>query len=137
MEKRCPGCEEYKDIKKFAVNKSKKDGRQAYCRLCKNKYDSGYYHRNEDTIKKRSTKNKQLKRKWFKKLKAELQCKQCGEDHPACLCFHHNNPSEKEIAVSMSLHMGWGKERILDEIKKCTVLCENCHRKLHWRLNND
>lgn len=133
MEKYCLKCEQYKDVKEFAINRFKKDGRQTYCRMCKNKYDSEYYCRNAAIIKKRHAKSRQLKKDWLKNLKSKLQCKQCGEDHPACLVFHHNNPIEKETNISTAVQMGWGKERILKEIKKCTVLCENCHRKLHWR----
>jgi hypothetical protein len=69
---------------------------------------------------------------WLKEYKRGLRCVKCGEKHPSCLDFHHKNPKEKDLALSMVARNGWGKERILREIKKCLILCSNCHRKLHW-----
>ena len=68
--------------------------------------------------------------------KSNLKCEECSEDHSSVLDFHHNDPSEKEIGISEVYKQGWGQERILKEIEKCIVLCSNCHRKLHYNLNN-
>jgi hypothetical protein len=35
--------------------------------------------------------------------------------------------------VSRMVYMGFAKEKILDEIDSCRVLCSNCHRKEHYR----
>ena len=66
------------------------------------------------------------KRKDYFALKAQLLCEICGEKESACLAFHHIDPEEKEGNVSQLQ----GK-RLLDEIKKCRVLCLNCHTKVH------
>lgn len=72
-------------------------------------------------------------RKWWRELKATKQCLTCGEDAPECLQFHHRNPSEKEVNLSTVVTNGqWSKERILEEVAKCDVLCANCHAKHHW-----
>ena len=69
--------------------------------------------------------------KWLKGYKSRLQCELCGENEPCCLAFHHIDSNEKEIEVSKAPNRGWSIERMLEEIKKCQVLCFNCHRKLH------
>lgn len=52
----------------------------------------------------------------------------------SCLDFHHTNPDIKEVDVSQIIYRkGWGKQKLLEEIAKCRVLCSNCHRKLHWQ----
>ena len=70
---------------------------------------------------------------WFKKYKETLQCSVCGETHPACLDFHHRDPSTKKAPVGNMVHRSSSKTSILREIEKCDVLCANCHRKLHWK----
>jgi len=69
---------------------------------------------------------------WYKEYKATLDCIRCGENHPACLDFHHRDPGQKSFRISSFGYMGWSKDRILAEIAKCDVLCANCHRKLHY-----
>jgi len=80
----------------------------------------------------RSLKVKKELREWFRQFKSTLQCAICGEDHPACLDFHHNDPSQKELSLGHLPGLGWSKERILGEVAKCVVLYANCHRKLHY-----
>ena len=54
-----------------------------------------------------------------------------GENHSACLDFHHKDASKKDFSVANIKGMGWGKEKVLLEIQKCMVVCANCHRKIH------
>lgn len=68
---------------------------------------------------------------WFGELKSQLACSQCGENHPACLQFHHREPSTKEMSLADAVRRGWSRERILAEAAKCLVLCANCHMKHH------
>jgi len=68
--------------------------------------------------------------KWFQDYKSKLRCEICGEDHPACLEFHHPDPKQKETNVTNLLNT-CSKKRILMEIEKCMILCANCHRKIH------
>lgn len=75
----------------------------------------------------------QLKnREWLKEYKKSLFCVRCGESHPACLDFHHIDPSQKKYAIA-AIHTFSSIEKIKEEIAKCIVLCSNCHRKEHYR----
>ena len=69
---------------------------------------------------------------WFKDYKKSLQCEDCGENHPACLDFHHINPAEKSFALGI-VNKFLSVKLLQDEIAKCRVLCANCHRKEHYR----
>lgn len=70
-------------------------------------------------------------KEWLTEYKQSLICEVCGENHPACLEFHHINPQEKDFAIGrMRDKSSWSK--LKDEIAKCRVLCANCHRKEHW-----
>lgn len=93
-----------------------------------------YRLENKDILAQKTKIKRREMSQWFQNLKSTYSCATCGENHVACLSFHHNNPREKEITMAHAYN-SWGKERILKEIKKCTVLCENCHRKLHYTVN--
>jgi hypothetical protein len=61
----------------------------------------------------------------------------CGISHPAVLQFHHRNKAEKKMAVSAIVSRASNLKQITNEIKKCEVLCANCHAKRHWRETHD
>lgn len=75
---------------------------------------------------------RKLREWWEGEILPGLACTECGENHPACLDFHHVDPSTKDKAVSHMLAKKYSKKRILSEVEKCIVLCANCHRKHHW-----
>lgn len=68
---------------------------------------------------------------WYVELKTVLVCQSCGENHPACLAFHHEDAATKERNIADAVRRGWGRDRILRELAKCRVLCANCHAKHH------
>lgn len=71
----------------------------------------------------------QFKRKFLDRVKSSRKCTICQEGHPRCLSFHHINPSEKLFTVGYIT--GKTLRQLKEEIRKCVVLCENCHRKQH------
>jgi len=56
------------------------------------------------------------------------KCKMCGEEDIFKLCFHHK--SDKEIEMNRFKYQSWSK--IENEIKKCELLCHNCHNEHHF-----
>jgi transcription elongation factor Elf1 len=63
-------------------------------------------------------------------LKREMGCSRCPENDPVCLQFHHLDTKTKKFGGVSSLTAGaW--ETVLKEIKKCILLCANCHFKEH------
>lgn len=58
------------------------------------------------------------------------KCIKCG--YSKCLRalnFHHRDPKEKLFPLSMKTTLAWA--RLLEEAKKCDLLCANCHMELH------
>lgn len=82
--------------------------------------------------KNRSIEQKQYIRRWLWRYKKEHHCVKCGEEHPACLEFHHKNKHEKEVTIAHAIKKGWTLSQIKKEIAKCMVLCKNCHAKEHF-----
>jgi hypothetical protein len=68
-------------------------------------------------------------RKYVDAHKIENPCP-CGETESCCLSYHHEN-GDKTGNISDMVNRGYGINRIQKEIDKCTVLCLNCHAKLH------
>lgn len=64
---------------------------------------------------------------WINDLKLRKGCKKCGfKKWPECLDFDHRNPQEKTFNISQKLRLS--RKTLLKEIKKCRILCANCHR---------
>lgn len=107
LERQCSRCGE-SDSRKFYGNK------RSTCAKC----------HNDDVTRKGRHKT----RKAITFLGGKCRC--CGFDkHQASLCFHHLDPTTKD--PSFSSMRGWAWERIETELKKCVLLCMNCHIAIH------
>jgi len=110
--KLCCKCKNWKEINDFST---KGEGRyQHYCKVCLSAYQA-------DRWRKR-------------KLKAiELlggKCGKCGYcRNYAALEFHHLDPSQKDFDFNVGRRRSWDK--LIEELKKCVLLCSNCHREEH------
>ncbi len=89
------------------------------------------YRNNPSRFKKRQKE----RRKWWIELKGLFACKSCGNSDWRCLDFHHRDPSTKVFTIGARATR-YSKEVIVAEIKKCDVLCANCHRIHHWEERN-
>lgn len=63
------------------------------------------------------------------------KCKICGEENISMLVFHHINTTEKEFSYSSMKDRRWSI--LKNEIDKCDLLCQNCHRELHYNLSGN
>jgi len=129
----CFRCDLSKNVNEFS---KRIDGaNNNVCRECKRIYDRQYHANRPEGLKQRKVK---LQRKRIRTIRLQLteykklhSCK-CGEDHIACLDFHHIS-DKKEINIADTIKRGWPFTRILEEIKKCIIICSNCHRKIHYK----
>jgi hypothetical protein len=57
-------------------------------------------------------------------------CLLCGYDRSvAALEFHHVDPSEKQFGVAQN-GMARSIDRLRAEVRKCVLLCSNCHAEV-------
>jgi len=101
------------------------------------KNSRSWYLKHKEITKKRTLHRRKEIKKWLNEYKSKLTCISCSENHVSCTDFHHKDPSKKDIGISQIADMGWSYERILTELKKCVLICSNCHRKLHWRIRHN
>lgn len=62
------------------------------------------------------------------------KCCFCGYDRcSSALDFHHVDESTKKFGLSQNgMTRSWEKTR--NELKKCILVCSNCHREIHAGL---
>lgn len=60
------------------------------------------------------------------------QCGQCGYNKSRnALDLHHLDPSQKEFGIGRIRANPKSWEKIVSELRKCVLLCANCHREFH------
>lgn len=94
-------------------------------------YAKKYYEANKEAHGKRVAERKRVLRVKWLEFKSTLSCQHCGETHPATFDFHHitKDPTNRKVyKLLQSQNYNGARE----EIKKCIVLCSNCHRKHHF-----
>ena len=126
--KECRKCKETKSFDEFHQNtRNKKTGLSAWCKVCQKQNKKEHYQANRDQYIQNGLKG----REWFLEYKKGLKCERCGFSHPAALDFHHIDPSTKSFRMSDINPCMKNREKMFEEIKKCEVLCANCHRIEH------
>ena len=119
----CTKCGRELSLDKFNWRDKAKGTRRADCKDCHNGYMKNQY------------KQKKLE---IQDLKTGIKCVKCGYNKcGAALEFHHINPEDKDDTVARMISNNYSLERVQNEIKKCVVLCSNCHHEFHFLNNND
>lgn len=125
--KTCNKCGIEKELTEFH---KRKDGHAYTCKMCCSVYMKQHYIANKQYYLDEAKKGKANTALWLKDYKSKLKCETCGENHPACLDFHHIDRTTKLFTISVAERHS--REDAMAEIAKCRVLCSNCHRKLHY-----
>lgn len=103
------------------------------------KAQRAHYQQHKEQYRLRNNKRRQAIHKWYLEYKATKCCSRCGENHVACLEFHHTSDDKLESlnneGIGLMALKGYGIDKIKIEIDKCTVLCSNCHRKEHFNID--
>ena len=60
------------------------------------------------------------------------ECCDCGyKKNISALEFHHVNPQEKSFGIDLRKCSCAKWDRLVEEVKKCVLICANCHRERH------
>jgi hypothetical protein len=133
--KHCNKCDKTKPLAEFSKRKEKW---AAWCKPCFSAYNKKRWSANSVKLNKRkrkfdATRKQEIELKVIEYLKAN-PCVSCGETNLLVLDFDHLGNKEFNIAKAIWSIYSWSK--IDKEIKKCQVLCSNCHRiKTAHQLN--
>lgn len=99
---------------------------KCWCKTCRKKYDAARFRRTR-IQRNLQLKDRRAKRLLWLHILKHKPCTDCGKKyHPAAMQFDHISP-DKEAVISELVSQGYGKHRILKEVAKCELVCENCH----------
>lgn len=91
-----------------------------------------YYRNKEDIIRKNIIRRNKIK-DFFNNLK-KAPCTDCKIEYdPFVMEFDHLGDEKKEGNISQMVGRGVSVPVILKEIKKCELVCSNCHRLRHLK----
>src|SRR5437868_3145496 len=124
--KLCRKCGTEKPEVEFHRFSLRKDGLQAYCKLCRKALNAEIYARGGEEYKARKRSRQRVLAKRNVRLVFEYlrqhPCVDCGESDPVVLEFDHVRGDKKNaLADIIQRYSGWAT--ILAEIDKCEVRC--------------
>ena len=94
-------------------------------------YGKKHYLANKDSYfeatRRSKKKRREARREYVLNLKKSQPCVDCGEEDPVVLQFDHVGDKEFNIADGVGQDISF--TRLKKEIKKCEIVCANCHLK--------
>ena len=132
--KQCCTCKEIKPFEEFGKRSNGKP--QSKCKLCQRVYVKKHYINNKQKYINKAYLHTKKKRdenmEKIIKIKS-APCTDCGMSYPHYVMdFDHLERSDKENCVSwLCFNSSWDK--VVEEIKKCELVCSNCHRERTYR----
>ena len=134
--KKCSRCGELKDISFFYKKGTTHDGCSEQCKDCRQEYDRQYYKKNRVLFLERAKGVRERNTKFIRRVRRRSVCERCGEKRWYVLDFHHRDPKDKVRSIPL-MCTNQTIDSIKKEIRKCVVLCSNCHREVHYLLGID
>jgi hypothetical protein len=99
------------------------------CKLCDKEYND-YQGKMRARCGACNTKIRRYRAKSAAILFLGGKCAACGwAGNQAALQFHHREPGRKDFTLGNVANKSW--DSIKNEIKKCVLLCANCHAIRH------
>ena len=87
-----------------------------------------HYKNNKEKYKERNTNKRSLLRAFVNQAKDGVPCMDCGGIFPSYVMdFDHIDPSKKKLGIAQINYFS-SLEELKEEIKKCELVCANCHR---------
>lgn len=129
--KYCNGCKEEKSLSDFNFKNKEKGTYGSYCRQCCHLYTRKHYVENKKYYKDKAGRARERK-KGYIRTKKERPCMDCGGIFPYYVMdFDHRDMGTKVKEMNKMYNESW--EAIAEELKKCDVVCANCHRMRTYR----
>lgn len=135
----CSKCKRELPLDNFRWKVKSQGKKHSQCKECQSKSEKKHYRENierQQAVRERANFQKQANVEYVEYRK-ECGCQKCGEKRKFALDFHHINPEEKEDKIAQMISNNYSLDRVKEEMKKCIVLCANCHREFHYLEHNN
>lgn len=132
----CSKCKRELPLDSFRWKNKSEGKKHSQCKECQRQQEHEHYKESKErqlAVKERANIQK-INNLEYIELKKQQGCIKCGDKRTYVLDFHHIDPNTK---VDTICHMSKSASiQTLDkEIKKCVLLCANCHREFHFLEN--
>jgi len=121
----CAMCMRWKPISEFHNSRT---GQFSYCRDCRCAYDRRYYAergRAPRLARRRAAIDRA--RRWMAGIKEGLPCADCRGLFPVYVMHWDHLPGFDKLDEISSMVASRTREVVLEELKKCELVCANCH----------
>ena len=89
-----------------------------------------HYEANREKYIAQAKAQAEERRAYVQDIKASTACSDCGDKYPHYVMEFDHVGDDKVANVAELIKAGW--PRLLAEIKKCELVCANCHRARTW-----
>lgn len=137
--KTCTICKSEKELSEFNKNSTRKDGLNNICKTCSQNKSKQYYKKNKQkhvqSIRVRNRLQVQRNQNFVIRFLKRKKCCDCLESDIRVLEFDHvRGVKHKDVSILVST--AYCLQTLKEEIRKCDIVCANCHRKrTHDRAN--
>lgn len=123
--KYCKKCDKDKPIDEFRIKNKITGVRQSHCNQCQRNYTKEHYCKNKSYYLNKARKHDQKRIDWLREYKEGKPCTDCGIIYPFYVMqFDHLRDKIESVSLMARLV---GKDKLLEEINKCELVCANCH----------
>lgn len=121
----CAMCGKWKSSKEFHNSRT---GQFSYCRDCRRDYDRRYYAaRGRGPRLARRRASSDSARAWMADMKKGVPCADCGGVFPVFVMHWDHLPAFEKVDDVSVMVTSRTREAVLEELKKCELVCANCH----------
>lgn len=87
----------------------------------------------KDKTKDRTNRVRTIQSRKLWQIKEESGCVDCGEMYPHYMLEFDHLPEYEKLGSPIEMARNHNMQKALDEIKKCDIVCANCHKIRTWQ----
>lgn len=103
------------------------NGRFAWCKQCRKDYDAQRHFVKRELRNQQVADQRAAVKLWMSEIKESRPCADCGNFWPAYVMHWDHLPQFKKLGNISDYTKSGRKTKAIEEMKKCELVCGNCH----------